>query len=203
VDGYRSGDVGNRHQRQVPPRRQRILRRSILIHDGRIREPYIDGIGSCEKSSTSGGGSGDWFAAAAMIQSIFTILSSQITTCREAAPPRQTREVHGRMALRSRIPCLTIPLREGKLRADSSDKSRSTKGSTMNALKIVALALIAAGVLGLMYGGFTYTKKTDEAKIGPFEMAVKEKETVNVPVWAGVGAIVVGAALLLVGGRKT
>jgi hypothetical protein len=73
----------------------------------------------------------------------------------------------------------------------------------MNALKIVALALIAAGVLGLMYGGFTYTKKTDEAKIGPFEMAVKEKETVNVPVWAGAGAIVVGAALLLVGGRKT
>jgi hypothetical protein len=73
----------------------------------------------------------------------------------------------------------------------------------MNALKIVALALIAAGILGLMYGGFTYTKATHEAKIGPIEMAVKEKETVNVPVWAGVGAIVVGAGLLLVGGRKT
>ena len=73
----------------------------------------------------------------------------------------------------------------------------------MNALKIVALALIAAGILGLMYGGFTYTKNTHEAKIGPIELAVKEKETVNVPVWAGVGAIVVGAALLLVGGRKT
>lgn len=73
----------------------------------------------------------------------------------------------------------------------------------MNALKIVALALIAGGILGLMYGGFTYTKNTHEAKIGPIEMAVKEKETVNVPVWAGVGAIVVGAALLLVGGRKT
>jgi len=72
----------------------------------------------------------------------------------------------------------------------------------MNALKIVALALIAAGILGLMYGGFTYTKNTHEAKIGPIEMAVKEKETVNVPVWAGVGAIVVGAALLLAG-RKT
>jgi multidrug transporter EmrE-like cation transporter len=72
----------------------------------------------------------------------------------------------------------------------------------MNGLKIVALALIAAGVLGLMYGGFTYTKETHEAKIGPIEMAVKEKETVNVPVWAGVGAIVVGAALLLLGGRK-
>ena len=72
----------------------------------------------------------------------------------------------------------------------------------MNALKIVALALIAAGILGLIYGGFTYTKRTHEAKIGPFEMAVKEKETVNVPMWAGVGAIVVGAALLLAGGKK-
>ena len=73
----------------------------------------------------------------------------------------------------------------------------------MNGLKIVALVLIAAGVLGLIYGGFTYTKETHEAKIGPIEMTMKEKETVNVPVWAGVGAIVAGAALLLVGGRKT
>ncbi len=73
----------------------------------------------------------------------------------------------------------------------------------MNVLKIVALALIAAGVLGLVYGGFTYTKKTDEAKIGPFELSVKRQETVNVPVWAGAGAIVVGAALLLVGGKRT
>jgi hypothetical protein len=73
----------------------------------------------------------------------------------------------------------------------------------MNAVKVAALALIAAGILGLMYGGFTYTKATHEAKIGPLDMSVKEKETVNVPVWAGVGAIVVGAGLLLVGGRKT
>lgn len=77
-----------------------------------------------------------------------------------------------------------------------------TKGSSMNGLKVVALALIAAGVLGLIYGSFTYTKNTHEAKIGPIEMTMKEKETVNVPVWAGVGAIVAGAALLLVGGRK-
>ena len=73
----------------------------------------------------------------------------------------------------------------------------------MNGIKIVALALIAAGVLGLIYGGFSYTKETHEAKIGPIEMTMKEKESVNVPVWAGVGAIVAGAALLLVGGRKT
>ena len=73
----------------------------------------------------------------------------------------------------------------------------------MNGIKIVALALIAAGVLGLIYGSFTYTKNTHEAKIGPIEMTMKEKETVNVPVWAGVGAIVAGAVLLLMGGRKT
>jgi len=73
----------------------------------------------------------------------------------------------------------------------------------VNALKVVALLLIAAGVLSLVYGGFTYTKETHEAKFGPFEMAVKEKETVNVPVWAGVGAIVVGCGLLLAGGRRT
>jgi TRAP-type C4-dicarboxylate transport system permease small subunit len=73
----------------------------------------------------------------------------------------------------------------------------------MNALKIAALALIAAGILGLVYGGLTYTKETHQAKIGPFEMAVKEKETVNIPMWAGVGAIVLGAGLLFVGSRKT
>jgi uncharacterized membrane protein len=73
----------------------------------------------------------------------------------------------------------------------------------MNSLKIVGLLLIAGGVLGLVYGSFTYTKETHEAKIGPLEMAVKEKETINVPVWAGVGAIVVGCGLLLVGGKRT
>jgi uncharacterized membrane protein len=72
----------------------------------------------------------------------------------------------------------------------------------MNSLKIVGLLLIAGGVLGLVYGSFTYTKETHEAKIGPLEMAVKEKETVNVPVWAGVGAIAIGCGLLLAGGKR-
>ena len=72
----------------------------------------------------------------------------------------------------------------------------------MNAVKTAAVVLIAAGVLGLVYGGFSYTKDTHEAKLGPLELSVKDKETVNVPVWAGVGAIVIGGALLLVGGRK-
>jgi hypothetical protein len=72
----------------------------------------------------------------------------------------------------------------------------------MNAVKMAAVVLIAAGVLGLVYGGFSYTKDTHEAKLGPLELSVKEKETVNVPVWAGVGAIVIGGALLLAGGKK-
>jgi hypothetical protein len=68
----------------------------------------------------------------------------------------------------------------------------------MSAIKIAAIVLIAAGILGLVYGGFSYTKETQLAKIGPLELSTKDKETVNVPVWAGVGAIVVGGLLLLV-----
>ena len=67
----------------------------------------------------------------------------------------------------------------------------------MSAVRIVGIVLIAAGILGLVYGGFSYTKETHEAKIGSLELSVKDKETVNVPVWAGVGAIVVGGLLLL------
>jgi TRAP-type C4-dicarboxylate transport system permease small subunit len=67
----------------------------------------------------------------------------------------------------------------------------------MNGLKGLALLLIVAGVLALGYGGFTYTKKTHQTKVGPLELAIKEKETVNVPVWAGVSAIVVGGVLLV------
>lgn len=72
----------------------------------------------------------------------------------------------------------------------------------MNAVKIAAIALIIAGTLGLVYGSFTYTKETHDVKVGPLEMSVQEKETVNVPVWAGVGAIVAGALLLVVGGKQ-
>ncbi|MBC7682562.1 MAG: hypothetical protein H7172_09530 [Ferruginibacter sp.] len=72
----------------------------------------------------------------------------------------------------------------------------------MNALKLVAVTFIAAGVLALVYGSFSYTKDTTAVKIGPLELSVKEKETVNVPVWAGVGAIVVGGLLLAFGSKK-
>ena len=72
----------------------------------------------------------------------------------------------------------------------------------MSPVKITAVVLIVAGILGLVYGNFTYTKETHEAKVGPIEMTVKDKETVNVPVWAGVGAIVIGGLLLLFGDKK-
>ena len=72
----------------------------------------------------------------------------------------------------------------------------------MNTAKLVGILLIAAGAIGLVYGSFSYTKETEAVKLGPLELTVKEKETVNVPVWAGVGAIVVGGLLLVMGGKK-
>lgn len=72
----------------------------------------------------------------------------------------------------------------------------------MNAIKMAGIALIVAGALGLAYGSFSYTKETHQAKVGPIELSVTEKETVNVPVWAGVGAILIGGALLIFGGNK-
>jgi hypothetical protein len=71
-------------------------------------------------------------------------------------------------------------------------------GDDMNAVKMAALGLIVVGILALVYGGFSYTKDTHDAKVGPLELSVKDKERVNIPVWAGVGAIVIGGGLLLV-----
>ena len=68
----------------------------------------------------------------------------------------------------------------------------------MNAVKILAIVLIVAGSLGLLYGGFTYTKDTHEAKLGPIVLSVKDTKTVNVPIWAGVGAFVAGLGLLFI-----
>ena len=67
----------------------------------------------------------------------------------------------------------------------------------MNAVKMLAIALIVAGGIGLAYGGFTYTKTTSEAKIGPIVLAVKDTETVNIPIWLGLGALVAGVVLLV------
>lgn len=72
----------------------------------------------------------------------------------------------------------------------------------MNPTKMAALVLIVAGVLALAYGGFTYTKETHDANIGPIHMSVDEKETVDVPIWAGLGALLLGGALLVFGNKR-
>lgn len=72
----------------------------------------------------------------------------------------------------------------------------------MTPQKLLGAILIALGVLALVYGGFSYTKNTHDVKLGPIEFSVKEKESVNVPVWAGVAAIAGGVALLLFGGGR-
>jgi hypothetical protein len=72
----------------------------------------------------------------------------------------------------------------------------------MNSIKMAGVALLVAGALALVYGGFSYTKDTTAVKLGPLELTVQEKETVNIPLWAGIGAMVVGGVLLVAGGRK-
>jgi len=72
----------------------------------------------------------------------------------------------------------------------------------MSGLRIFAIALIVLGILGLAYGQFSYTRKSHDADLGVVKLSIKEKETVDVPTWAGVAAIVAGAALLVVGRKR-
>jgi hypothetical protein len=72
----------------------------------------------------------------------------------------------------------------------------------MNPTKLIGIILIAAGCLGLVYGGFSYTKETTQMKLGPMELKVQEKENVNVPLIVSAGAIALGVFLLVAGGRK-
>nr|HET7860031.1 hypothetical protein [Caldimonas sp.] len=72
----------------------------------------------------------------------------------------------------------------------------------MNPTRLVGIVLIVVGALMLGYGGFSYTKDETAAKIGPLELSVKERKTVNFPIWVGVGAVVVGGLLLVLGGRR-
>ena len=73
----------------------------------------------------------------------------------------------------------------------------------MGGTKIAAIILLIAGALALAYGGFTYTKQTTAVSLGPIELQVKEKKTVNIPVWAGLAALVVGGVLLVSGSKRS
>ncbi len=72
----------------------------------------------------------------------------------------------------------------------------------MSGWKVLGILLIVGGIAGLVFGRFSYTKATHSAKFGPLELSVKDKETIDVPAWASVGGIVVGAALLVAGRKK-
>lgn len=72
----------------------------------------------------------------------------------------------------------------------------------MNGVKLAGIVLIVASVLALVYGGFSYTRPTEGAKLGPFELSVRENKTVNIPVWAGVAGLVVGGVLVFYGRKK-
>jgi hypothetical protein len=70
-------------------------------------------------------------------------------------------------------------------------------------MRTAGIVLVVLGVLALVYGGFSYTRKTGDADLGPIKIETRDKDRVNVPVWAGVAAIVGGALMLLGGGRKS
>lgn len=72
----------------------------------------------------------------------------------------------------------------------------------MSPIRIAGIVFIVAGALALAYGGFSFTKETHKAEIGPLKLQVKEKEQVNIPQWAGIGALVLGVVLVAVGGKK-
>lgn len=72
----------------------------------------------------------------------------------------------------------------------------------MNAVRILAIIAVVAGVLGLAYGGFSYTQESTVAKLGPLELKAEERKQVNLPLWAGIALIVAGGGALVVAGRK-
>jgi hypothetical protein len=72
----------------------------------------------------------------------------------------------------------------------------------MNAARITGIVLIVLGLAGFFTGGFSFTKDTTAAKLGPIQLTVKEKESVNIPQWLSLGAIVLGAVVLVVGFKK-
>jgi hypothetical protein len=80
---------------------------------------------------------------------------------------------------------------------------RNEGEQNMNTVKILAILLLVGGTLGLVYGGFSYTKDTTAVKLGPLELSVKEQKQVNIPLWAGIGAIVAGGVLLLGASKRS
>ena len=94
---------------------------------------------------------------------------------------------------------MTLPLEPPATR----HRCRAEGMNDMNSFRLAAIALVVVGTLALIYGGFSYTKDTTAVKLGPLELSVKEKERVNVPMWAGIAATVAGGLMLVVGSKRS
>jgi hypothetical protein len=73
----------------------------------------------------------------------------------------------------------------------------------MSATRLIGILFVVAGILALAYGGFTYTRHTSTADVGPVHVSVRHRATVDVPIWAGIGIIVLGGVLIGIGDRRT
>lgn len=72
----------------------------------------------------------------------------------------------------------------------------------MKTVNILGIVLIIAGILGVVFGSFSYTKETEEVKLGPIEMTVQDRQRVDIPIWASIGVMVLGGALLFLGSKR-
>jgi TRAP-type C4-dicarboxylate transport system permease small subunit len=72
----------------------------------------------------------------------------------------------------------------------------------MQPQKLIAIVLLVIGALALVYGGFSYTRETHEANVGPLQLSIADKQRVNIPMWAGVAAVLIGGALLTMGRKR-
>ncbi|MBS1835237.1 MAG: DUF3185 domain-containing protein [Acidobacteria bacterium] len=69
-------------------------------------------------------------------------------------------------------------------------------------MKILAVALLALGLIGLVMGGFSFTTKEKVVDLGPIDVTRDKTHTTYIPVIGSVAALAAGAVILLAGTRK-
>jgi hypothetical protein len=73
----------------------------------------------------------------------------------------------------------------------------------MTPIRLLGVVLAVAGIAALFVNDISFTRSTEEASLGPVSVAVDKEETVAIPTWAGLAALLLGAGLVAGGGRKT
>lgn len=69
-------------------------------------------------------------------------------------------------------------------------------------MRTLGIVLIVCGIIGLAYGGFTYTRRKDSVSFGGMTATVTQREKVPIPPILGGIALVAGIAMLVAGGKK-